>query len=156
MYSYSPPLSLPPTLVLPRVSPVSSVLWCHLPRCLHCGHHLLLHWCLPLKDYTCVYCRHVPSDDVHMFSVRTWGPCVQCCPPFLSMQEFFSYGAVSLVTSFFSCFSSSGSLSRTTVAGSTGAMTQVSALGLLQADTLWLYVLSNIRGQMECLNSLIV
>ena len=88
--------------------------------------------------YTCVHCRRVPSDDVRMFSVRTWGPCVQYlllvalpCPPFLSMQEFFSYRVVSLVTSFFSCFSSSGSLSRTTVADSTGAMTQVSALWLL-------------------------
>ena len=100
--------------------------------------------CLKTTAYTCVYCRHDPSDDVCMFSVRTWRPCVQCCPPFLSMQEFFSYGAVSLVTSFFSCFSSSGSLSRTTVADSTGAMTQVSALGLLQADTIWFYVLSNI------------
>lgn len=46
-------------------------------------------------------------------------------PPLLLVQEFFSYGVVNLVASFFSCFSSSGSLSRTTVADNTGAKTQV-------------------------------
>ena len=90
--------------------------------------------CLKPTAYTCAHCRHVPSDDVRMFSVRTWGPCVQYLllvapPPFplFPMQEFFSYGVVNLVASFFSCFSSSGSLSRTTVADSTGAKTQVRA-----------------------------
>ena len=146
MYSYSPPLSLPPTLVLP---PCQSCLLSTLvppskmPSLWPSSSPLTSH---SRGLYMCIYCRHVPSDNVRMFSVRMRGPCVQCYPPFLSMQEFFSYGADSLVTSFFSCFSSSGSLSRTTVAGSTGVMTQVSALGVLQADTLWLYVLSNIQA----------
>jgi hypothetical protein len=55
-------------------------------------------------------------------------------------QEFFAYGIVNLVSCFFSSFSSSGSLSRTTVADNTGAKTQV--VGLISASIVLLTLLA--------------